>query len=74
MNDALEADDGEETRGHGGCCNQDQDDQSQETSGVATSLSLEEGASHAGSHVCCLEWVWYWVEAVALAGTTQADT
>lgn len=42
MDNALEADDGEETRGDGSSGDGAKDDQAEETSGVASALSLEE--------------------------------
>lgn len=60
MNNALETDDGEETRGDGSCCNGAQDDQSQQASGVASTFSLEEeitARSRAGGGGSHNEWI-----------------
>lgn len=42
MDNALEADDGEETRGDGSSSNRAQDNQTQQSSCVASAFSLEE--------------------------------
>jgi hypothetical protein len=56
VNDALEADDGEESAGNGGGGNGTQNDQTKQTAGVAARLALEEEVGTArgrnfGGHV-----------------------
>jgi hypothetical protein len=56
VNDALEADDGEESAGNGGGGNGTQNDQTKQTAGIAARLALEEEVGTArgrdfGGHV-----------------------
>lgn len=73
VNDALKADDGEQSAGDGGCSNGAQDDQTEQATGVAARLALEEevgtargrdfgghGGGAGGEGVCLAVGGWWW--------------
>ena len=73
VDDALEADDGEQSAGNGGGGNGAQDDQAQQATGVAARLSFEEEVGTArrgdvgghvgdggGLRVLAEGWSWHW--------------
>lgn len=55
VDDALESDDREQAGSHSSCCDCDQDNQTQQASGVAACFALEEATANAVCHVACTE-------------------